>query len=296
MEGIISGIKRMEIHDGDGIRTTVFFKGCSMKCIWCHNPESIGYEPEIAWFRAKCIGCGNCAGVCPEGAISMADGVPSIDRTKCVRCMACADHCPVGAIEGFGRPMSLDELEKLLLQDELFYRNSGGGVTFSGGECLMQPEFVTEMAKRLHEKGISVDVDTAGHVKKEILEGILPYVDTFLYDVKAIDPAVHERCTGSDNRLILENLKFLSDAGAKIEIRYPLIKGYNDGECGAIGAFLSGLSGVKGIKVLKYHRFAGSRYEALGMENTLPDTVTTDEDMEKARQTLKACGVAVIED
>ena len=296
MEAVISGIKRMEIHDGDGIRTTVFFKGCSLKCIWCHNPESICHAPELAWFSQKCLGCGTCGQVCPEGAVSMADGHPVIDRTRCTACFECARHCPVNALEGYGKRVGIEELEKLLMQDELFYRNSGGGVTFSGGECLTQPEAVTALAKRMHERGVSVDIDTAGYVKWDVIEGILPYVDTFLYDVKAIDPAVHEKCTGKTNERILENLKKLSAAGARIEIRIPLVHGFNDGEVEAIGAFLEGMPGIVKVKVLKYHRFAGSRYLALGKENTLPDTETTAEDLENAVAILKAHGLNAVTD
>lgn len=296
MKALISGIKRMEIHDGDGLRTTVFLKGCSLKCIWCHNPEGIGFAKQVAHFEQKCVGCGSCAAVCPEKAISMVSGKPVMDREKCVGCFSCVAACPTEAMHGYGDEWHIDDLEEFLLQDELFWQHSGGGVTFSGGECMMQPKFVTELSKRLHARGISVDIDTCGQVRREVLEGIMPYVDTFLYDVKAVDPDVHKMCTGYTNEQIISNLRFLSESGCRIEVRYPLVKGYNDMECHKIGQLLKDLRGIVKIKVLKYHHFAGSRYEALGMVNTLPDTETTTEDVLNAVEILKGYGLNAAND
>lgn len=272
MKGLISGIKRMEIHDGDGMRTTVFLKGCPLKCIWCHNPESIGFQPQVAYFKEKCVHCGLC---------------------KDKRTAETAEMCPVEAQSYFGKEYDVETLADVLQQDKPFFETSGGGVTMSGGECLAQPEFAVALAKELKSRGISVYVDTCGFVKRETYERIIPYVDKFLYDVKAIDPAVHKRCTGQENGIILENLKYLSRQGCSIEIRYPLVKGYNDGEAEKIGAFLKDLNITK-VKVLQYHHYAGSRYDALGMENTLPDTETTMEDMEKAVKILKGYGLNAV--
>ena len=273
MKGMISGIKRMEIHDGDGLRTTVFFKGCPLRCIWCHNPESLSFEKQAAFFKSKCISCGIC---------------------KNERNEKTAESCPVNAIEVYGREYEAEELVEILLQDEPFFKNSGGGVTLSGGECLAQPEFCVELAKLLHERGISVYVDTCGCVKRETFEKIIPYVDKFLYDIKAIDATVHEKCTGRHNRLILDNLKFLCEKGCKIEIRYPLVVGYNDTECENAAKYLSGLQGITKVKVLQYHSFAASRYEALGMFNTLPDTQTTLYNIEAAVNIFKSYGVHAV--
>ena len=267
MKGMISGIKRMEIHDGDGLRTTVFFKGCPLRCIWCHNPESLSFEKQIAFFKSKCISCGICKNERNEEA---------------------AEECPTGAIEVYGREYEAEELAQILMQDEVFFKNSGGGVTLSGGECLAQSDFCIALAKLLHERDISVYVDTCGCVKRETFEKIIPYVDKFLYDIKAIDATVHERCTGKENNLILDNLKYLCDEGCEIEIRYPLVMGYNDRECENIAKFLSGLQGIKKVKVLQYHSFSASRYEALGMFNTLPDTQTTLYDIEAAVNIFKS--------
>ena len=273
MKGMISGIKRMEIHDGDGLRTTVFFKGCPLQCIWCHNPESLSFEKQAAFFKSKCISCGIC---------------------KNERNEKTAEECPTGAVEIYGREYGVEELVEILLRDEPFFKNSGGGVTLSGGECLAQPDFCIALAKLLHERGISVYVDTCGYVKREIFEKMIPYTDKFLYDIQAIDATVHEKCTGRQNRLILDNLKYLCNKGCKIEIRYPLVKGYNDLECENIAKFLSGLQGITKVKVLQYHSFSASRYEALGMFNTLPDTKTTSYDIEAAVNIFKSYGLHAV--
>ena len=289
-KGRISGIKRMEIHDGDGIRTTVFLKGCSLRCLWCHNPESLSGKKQIAVFSQKCIGCGECSRVCPEGAVVSG----KVDRERCIGCGLCADGCPAGAIVRYGEEWEPEALAKVLARDEPFFKSSGGGVTLSGGECLMQPEFAEALAKELKRMGISVYIDTCGFVSREALERVIPYTDRFLYDIKAMDPAVHKACTGQENAVILGNLRYLSQRGCDIEIRYPLIKGYNDGECEKIGGFLRDLPGIRKIKVLQYHRFASSRYEALGMQCTLPDTETTPEDVQTAVEILRGFGLNAV--
>ena len=272
MKGMISGIKRMEIHDGDGLRTTVFFKGCPLKCVWCHNPESIAFEKQIAFFEGKCVSCKTCKGNRNEQT---------------------AKRCPVSAIEAYGREYETDELVDTVMQDEAFFKN-GGGVTLSGGECLAQGAFAISLAKAFCERGVSVYVDTCGFAKRETFEAIIPYTDRFLYDVKAIDASVHKACTGRDNRVILDNLRFLCDRGCDVEIRYPLVMGYNDGECERIAKALCELRGIGKVKVLQYHRFSASRYEALGMENTLPSTKTTAEDVDSAVEIFKRYGLHAV--
>ena len=272
MKGIISGIKRMEIHDGDGFRTTVFFKGCPLRCIWCHNPESISFAPQVAFFKNKCLSCGACRG----------------ERTS-----ETAKACPTEALQLFGREFEVSELVDYVCIDEPFFKN-GGGVTLSGGECLAQADFALSVAKALYERNISVYIDTSGYARREVLDSIIPYVDKFLYDLKAIDPEVHKRCTGKDNALILENLRYLSDRGCDIEIRYPLVMGYNDGECEAIARLLTELGRDMRVKVLRYHSFAASRYGALGLDNTMPDTETTVDDVERAVNILRSYGLDAI--
>lgn len=295
MKGLITGIKRMAIHDGEGIRTTVFFKGCPLKCVWCHNPENICFEKELAFYERKCIGCASCVSACQADEITMSQGKPTIDRGRCGLCMKeCVQVCPSGALQCYGEEWDVEMLTEELLKDVSFFENSGGGVTLSGGECLAQSKFAIELAKSLYQKGISVNVDTCGYVKTSVLQEIMPYVDTFLYDVKAISPEVHKLCTGKDNTVILNNLRFLSEAGNKIEIRYPYVKGYNDGECEAIGQFLLGLHGITKIKVLGYHSYADAKYQALGMCNTLPQVTVTSEDVEVAVETLRNFGLNAV--
>lgn len=273
MIGIISGIKRMEIHDGDGLRTTVFFKGCTLKCVWCHNPESVSFEKQIAFFSEKCMHCGMCQNKRNE------------ETSK---------NCPTEALITYGKEYDISSLVDEVMQDVAFFENSGGGVTFSGGECLAQADFTVALAKEFFCKGISVYIDTCGYVKQETFEKIIPYTDKFLFDIKAIDPEVHKKCTGQTNELILSNLKFLSERECKIEIRYPLVVGYNDKECEKIGEFLCGLDGITKIKVLQYHNLSGSRYESLEMENTLPKTETTYRDVERAVKILRSYGLNAI--
>ena len=293
MQGIVAGIKRSAVHDGAGLRTTVFLKGCPLRCVWCHNPETYEFKPQIGFYKAKCIGCGSCVTACPKKAVTMVNGLPVTDTALCDGCMKCTEYCPGDAREGYGKTWELDELVEKVLQDRSFFENSGGGVTISGGECLAQPEFTIELAKKLFEQGISVDIDTCGYVKQNIFERIAPYVDTFLYDVKAIDSEVHKKCTGRDNGLILDNLKYLCQIGSKVEIRYPYVPGWNDTECDAIGKFLKDLPILK-IKVLGYHNFADGKYEALNMPNTLPDVKVLTADLEAPVEILKSYGLNAV--
>ncbi|MBQ8381494.1 MAG: glycyl-radical enzyme activating protein [Clostridia bacterium] len=287
-QGMIFDVKRFAIHDGDGIRTTLFFKGCPLSCVWCHNPEGISMKPEVAYYRHKCKCCGACAKACPEGAHSFTEGGHIFDRDKCLGRGECEAVCPNSAIKYYGRQVTADEILPELLSDRAFYENSGGGVTLSGGECLMQADFAAEILSRLKEEGIHTAVDTSGYVPREAFDKVLPYTDVFLYDVKAIDPAVHKRCTGRDNSLILNNLKYISSRGAAIEIRIPFVPGYNDSEITAIAEFLDTVGGITKIKVLPYHNLAASKYEALGMKNTLPERVPTDEELKSAISAIRS--------
>jgi len=269
-KAIISDIKRFAVHDGDGIRTTVFFKGCPLKCVWCHNPEGISFERQLAYYQNKCIECGECIDICPNNAHKMVDNKHFFERDLCVGCGKCADKCLGSALILYGKEITVDELLPLLLEDKDFYETSGGGVTLSGGECLCQSDFCVEILKRLKENGINTAVDTCGYVSKEIIDKIMPFTDTFLYDVKAIDEDAHIKCTGKSNNRILENLKYIVSLDKAVEIRIPYVPEYNDNQIKKIAIFLKELGDVKKIKLLPYHNYAGSKYEALGMENTLP--------------------------
>lgn len=294
MEGLICALKRTAVHDGEGLRTTVFFKGCPLKCIWCHNPEGIGFQPEVGFFDATCIGCGECVRSCPSSAITMVDGKPVTNRTLCSGCGECAMYCPGSARVSYGQKWTVEALTKKLLQDQRFYELSHGGVTLSGGECLAQPEFAVALAKALFDEGIRVAVDTCGFVRWDVLERIAPYTDIFLYDIKAIDPEVHKRCTGQDNGRILSNLRRLCETGCRVEIRYPYVPGWNDGECHAIGVFLSSLPGITKVKVLGYHGYAGGKYAALELPCTLPDVTVAAEDVELPVAVLRSYGLNAV--
>ena len=262
-KAIISDIKRFAVHDGDGIRTTVFFKGCPLKCVWCHNPESISFQPQIAFYKNKCIGCGECK---------------REDFT--------VDKCLGEARVLYGKEVIVDELLPLLFEDKDFYETSGGGITLSGGECLCQADFCAELLKKLKENGVNTAIDTCGFVSKEAINKVLPYTDTFLYDIKAIDEDVHIKCTGQSNKLILENLQYIDSLGKEIEIRIPYVPGYNSDQIEKIAAFLKTLKTIKAVKVLPYHNYAGSKYAALGTENTLPPILPTEEEIKKAEEML----------
>lgn len=284
MKAMITDIKPMAIHDGPGIRTTVFFKGCSLKCLWCHNPETISSAPRIAFYENKCANCLTCTNVC--AAHRALDGQHRFDRDLCISCGKCAGVCPAGALQLFGREETVDTLLPRLLEDRAFYENTGGGITLSGGECLLQADFCAAILSALKKEGIHTAVDTCGFVPRKAMEKVLPYTDLFLFDIKAIDTHVHKKCTGQENSIILENIRFLDSVGANMEFRIPFVPEFNDGEIPAIGAFLKTLSRKYPVKVLPYHNYAGSKYAALGMKNTLPEALPTTQQLTQAESLL----------
>lgn len=265
MKGLICDIKRFAVHDGDGIRTTVFFKGCPLKCVWCHNPESISFKPQIAYYKDKCVGCG-----------------------ECQKDDFATNNCLGGAKVLYGREMSVEELMPILLEDREFYDNSTGGVTLSGGECLCQADFCTKLLMRLKQEGINTAVDTCGFVSRDAIDKVVPYTDIFLYDIKAVDEDIHIKCTGQSNKLILENIKYIDSLNKQIEVRIPYVPSFNDGEMEKISTFLSSLKNVKEVKLLPYHNYAGSKYLALDMENTLPAVLPTEEEIQKAQKIIRS--------
>ncbi len=278
IRGCIFDIKRFAVHDGNGIRTTVFLKGCNLRCLWCHNPEGMFSVPQTAYYAHKCIGCGECAGVCPAQAHRIEDGKHLFDRALCIGCGKCAAVCLGDALTFYGREMTADELLPLLLEDREFYESSSGGVTFSGGECMLQADFLREILRLCKENGIHTAVDTAGDVPWESFEKVIPYTDLFLYDVKAATESLHKEGTGVSNARILENLKRLSDAGAEIIVRVPVIGGYNDTaeEIERIAAILKPLR-IRSVELLPYHAMGEHKYEAIGQVGqtfTVPDADT----------------------
>lgn len=274
---MIFAVKPFEIHDGDGIRTTLFFKGCPLRCRWCHNPESWVMGAQLAFEASRCTACGACAAVCDVHTVS--GGEHHFDRARCVACGRCVAACPQQAFTLYGEEQGVDALVEELLKDEMFFKGSGGGVTFSGGEPLLQIDLCVALATRIKARGVTVAVDTCGDVPRESIQAIAPFVDQFLWDVKAVDEAVHVACTGVSNRRILENLRFADSLGIPIEIRYPYVPGMNDGEWAAVADLVKTLHNVTLLRVLPYHGYAASKYAALGMEYTLSHVTppTTEE-------------------
>lgn len=281
----ITNIQKFSIHDGDGIRTTVFFKGCPLKCEWCHNPETQKFEKEMQVDREKCTGCGACAAVCPNGAIHMEEGRPKLDAEACVFCGKCTRFCPTGAREVIGQEYTVKELVKELMKDQMFYEESGGGVTLSGGEVMsMDMDYLLAVAKELKRQDVTLTIDTCGFVPYEKFQELLPYVNTFLYDVKVMDPELHKKYMGTDNALILENLVRLAKDGARIYIRIPTVKEVNGNEenMKETIAFLQEHDiHPAQINLLPYHDTGSGKYRKLDMEYKGTDLHAPDkEEME----------------
>ncbi len=266
---LIFNIQKYSIHDGEGIRTTVFFKGCPLSCLWCHNPESQRYEKELLYHEERCRGCADCAEICPEGALKAPSSAPPIllDRSLCKLCGACAQACTQNAWQEAGKEYEIKELVAKLEKDRMFYEQSGGGVTLSGGEALSQDmDYIEELAKTLHQKGCHLNIDTCGHVPYQNFRRVLPYTDTFLYDIKLLDAEKHRAYTGTDNELILSNLKRLNEDGGKINIRLPLIAGVNADEAylESVIAFLKDNHiHVQRLNLLPYHSAGAGKYKKL---------------------------------
>ncbi len=268
-EPLIFDIKRYAINDGPGIRSTVFFKGCLLNCAWCHNPESISPFPQKMYTADKCIGCNSCVDACPENACELTSQGIVTDPELCKVCGICADVCPTKATEISGEVMSKEAIMDKIEKERMFFDQSGGGVTFSGGEPLMHADFLIELLDECGERGIHRTVDTTGLAKKETLLEVAKRTEHFLYDLKSMDSAVHEKWTGASNEKILENRKTHSTTGAKINIRIPLVKGVNADEenIRATAAFIAELEGEKKkVNLLPYHNIAARKYQKLGGE------------------------------
>ncbi len=298
VQGKVFNIQGYSIHDGPGIRTTVFLCGCPLRCLWCANPESGTMEPKLFFMAEKCVGCGKCAAVCPNGAITIVDGKAKTDRTKCKACGNCVKVCPVEAREIVGETKTAGEVVKKVRQDELFYNTSGGGVTISGGEVLMQPEFAIAVLKLCKEAGINTAIETCGFAKREVFSKVLEYVDLVLYDFKHMDSAKHKEGTGVGNELILENVvKVYHEAKKPVAARVPTIPGYNDTpeNMHALGKFITEKMG-KDVKVhlLPYHHLGESKTERMEQEVVFSVNTPTDEHMEELREIVASYGLNAV--
>ena len=291
-KGLIFNIQPLSIHDGPGIRTTVFMKGCPLICEWCENPESQNAFEEIMTRDIKCTRCGRCIEACSLGAITIDEERRKIDRAKCNLCLECANACPNGALFISGEFKGVEEIVEEVAKDSLFYRISGGGVTISGGEPLTQSEFVTQVLKGLKEKGIHTALDTTGFAPWEKMEGVLEYVDLVLFDLKHVDPEIHRQRTGVGNELILHNLQKTAYK-AKTWVRVPVIPCFNDSESAIqqIAIFCSTLP-VEKLSLLPYHGWAETKYEALGREFLMKAIQShSDERMKELCEVIMAAGL-----
>ncbi len=295
-KGTIFNIEKYTIHDGPGIRTTVFFKGCPLRCWWCHNPEGQNSRHELVFRESRCVGCGECVKNCSKKALSLTSSHVTLNKDSCDRCGACAQVCSSEALSIVGKEISVEETIKEIEKDRAFYDESGGGVTFSGGEPLLQPDFLNAILRECNERDIHTTLDTSGYASQEVVDRICDKVDLFLYDIKTMDDSNHKKYTGVSNKLILQNLERLAKNGRDIAISLPIIPRINDDETNILrtGEFISSLHSVKYVSLLAYHKTGVDKYKNLGRSYRLGKTQSPrSKKMETVKKKLEAFGLKV---
>lgn len=282
MQGHVLQVQRFCIHDGPGVRTTVFLKGCPLRCAWCHNPESQRFGPEISYFAAQCLGCQACAVVCPKQGHRFADGMHEMDRSQCIHCGQCAAVC-VGALEVIGRAQSVEEVMQTVRQDMPFYGEKGG-LTVSGGEPLSQPEFTAELLRAAKAEGIHTCVETSGFASEKAIRTVAKACDLFLYDVKHMDDEQHKKWTGVSNEIILHNLSLLNDLQKPVSLRCILLpEGQNDAHWQGVAGLLHRYPVIREVHILPYHVFGTEKAERTGGTPHIPFAQAPDAEMVRAR-------------
>jgi pyruvate formate lyase activating enzyme len=297
--GVVFNIQRYSLDDGPGIRTTVFLKGCPLGCLWCHNPEGLATEPEILWDGARCIACGRCRAACPAGTARPGRGEASAARVpaECTGCGACARACPAEARRLAGRRMTAAEVLAEILRDRVFHEDSGGGVTFSGGEPFLQPQFLMALLEACRDHEIHAGIDTSGYVRQDVLLAAAEHADLFLYDLKVLDDERHRRYTGVSNRLILDNLHALGRVHRNIWVRVPLVPGVNDAPADLEGVvcLAASIPGVRQVNLLPYHATGTAKFARLGKAYAGRDLLPPPPELvERTAARLQNLGVPVI--
>ncbi len=290
-KGRLTNIQKFSIHDGPGIRTTVFFKGCLLRCRWCDNPETWEVFPQLMFIAIRCKECGKCLEVCPEGALSLSKET-KIDRQRCTGCLRCVEVCKYDALQRIGMEMTAEEVVKVVEEDKMFYRTSGGGITISGGEPLSQPDFAAEILRLCKTKGIHTTLDTTGFAKLEDIEKVLDYVDLVLLDIKHTDPAEHKKWTGVSGEFIFKNAEFIAKK-RETRLSLPLVKGVNNSERNLKATAELAISlGIKAIDVEPFHKLAEQKYRFLGLESPFHDfEKLSDEEVEEVRKKFHSYGL-----